>query len=299
MTNTKTITVFTPTYNRAYCLDQVYQSLLKQTNKDFLWLIIDDGSTDNTKEVVASWISEGKIAIQYHYQENLGMHGGHNAAYRLITTELNVCIDSDDFMPVDAIEKILYHYPSIKDNPKFAGLVGLDADKKGDIIGSKIPETVKETTLYDIYNVHKVTGDKKLVYKTKVVKKYPPYPIFKGERFVPLGYLYQLIDQDYLLLPVNEVFCTVEYMEDGSSMNMLKQYRRHPQGFAFSRKSRMKLSGNLKDTFKNAIHYVSSSLFIKNWNFIKESPKKTATILAIPLGIVLHYYIKYKTKNDF
>ncbi|EWH14033.1 GntR family transcriptional regulator [Cellulophaga geojensis KL-A] len=299
MTNTKTITVFTPTYNRAYCLDQVYQSLLKQTNKDFLWLIIDDGSTDNTKEVAASWIAEDKIAIQYHYQENLGMHGGHNAAYKLITTELNVCIDSDDFMPVDAIEKILYHYPSIKDNPKFAGLVGLDADKKGDIIGSKIPETVKETTLYDIYNVHKVTGDKKLVYKTKVVKKYPPYPIFKGERFVPLGYLYQLIDQDYLLLPVNEVFCTVEYMEDGSSMNMLKQYRRHPQGFAFSRKSRMKLSGNLKDTFKNAIHYVSSSLFIKNWNFIKESPKKTATILAIPLGIVLHYYIKYKTKNDF
>lgn len=299
MTNTKTITVFTPTYNRAYCLDQVYQSLLKQTNKDFLWLIIDDGSTDNTKEVVASWIAEDKIAIQYHYQKNLGMHGGHNAAYRLITTELNVCIDSDDFMPVDAIEKILYHYPSIKDNPKFAGLVGLDANKKGDIIGSKIPDTLKETTLYDIYNVHKVTGDKKLVYKTAVVKKYPAYPIYEGERFVPLGYLYQLIDQDHVLLPVNEVFCTVEYMEDGSSMNMLKQYRRHPKGFAFSRKSRMKLSESFKDTFKNAIHYVSSSLFIKNWNFIKESPKKLVTVLAIPLGVVLHYYIKYKTKNDF
>ena len=299
MTNTKTITVFTPTYNRAYCLDQVYQSLLKQTNQDFLWLVIDDGSTDTTKELIASWVAEGKIAIQYHYQENLGMHGGHNAAYRLITTELNVCIDSDDFMPVDAIEKILYHYPSIKDNPKFAGLVGLDADKKGDIIGTIIPETVKETTLYDIYNVHKVTGDKKLVYKTAVVKKYPAYPIYKGERFVPLGYLYQLIDQDYVLLPVNEVFCTVEYMEDGSSMNMLKQYRRHPKGFAFSRKSRMKLSGSFKDTFKNAIHYVSSSLFSKNWNFIQESPKKLVTVFAIPLGVVLHYYIKYKTKNDF
>jgi len=297
--NTKTITVFTPTYNRAYCLNQVYQSLVQQTKQDFLWLVIDDGSTDNTKELVESWALEQKIDIQYHYQENLGMHGGHNAAYRIIETELNVCIDSDDFMPHDAIEKILEHYPTIKDNPKYAGLVGLDANKKGAIIGTKIPEKIKETTLYDLYNTHRVQGDKKLVYRTDVIKKYPEYPIFEGERFVPLGYLYQLIDQEYTLYPVNEVFCIVEYMEDGSSMNMLKQYRRHPQGFAFSRKNRMELAKNFQDGFKNAIHYVSSSLFIKNWSFLKESPKKLMTFFAIPPGIVLYLYIKYKTKNDF
>lgn len=279
-------------------MDQVYQSLIGQTNQDFVWLIIDDGSTDHTKELVQKWITEAKISIQYHYQSNLGMHGGHNSAYCLIETDLNVCIDSDDFMPNEAIQKILENWNTIKDKSKFAGLVGLDADKQGNIIGTKIPETLRETTLYDLYNKHGVLGDKKLVYKTQVVKQYPPYPIFTGERFVPLGYLYQLIDQDYKLYPVNEVFCIVEYMLDGSSMNMLKQYRRHPKGFAFSRKSRMRLATNFRDAFKNAIHYVSSSLFLKNWNFINESPKKALTCMAIPFGILLNFYIRYKTKNN-
>ncbi|PLB18403.1 glycosyltransferase family 2 protein [Mariniflexile rhizosphaerae] len=295
----KLITVFTPTYNRAYCLNQVYQSLISQSNQDFIWLIIDDGSTDNTKELVNSWILENKIEIQYHYQENQGMHGGHNAAYRLIETKLNVCIDSDDYMPIDAVEKILLHWENIKNKAEYAGLVGLDIDKDENIIGTKIPQHIKSTTLYELYNKYGVKGDKKLVYRTEVVKKYPPYPIFKNERFVPLGYLYQLIDQDYKLYPVNEAFCIVEYMQDGSSMNILKQYRRHPQGFAFSRKSRMQLAKNFKDQFKNAIHYVSSALFTKNSKFISESPKKLTTILAIPFGVVLNLYIRYKTKNDF
>ncbi|GGX27099.1 glycosyltransferase family 2 protein [Aquimarina muelleri] len=293
----KTITVFTPTYNRAYCLHKCYESLIRQSNQDFVWLIIDDGSTDDTKELVESWITENKIDIQYHYQKNLGMHGGHNAAYRLINTTLNICIDSDDCIGENAIENILRTWEPIKNNPEFAGIVGLDADETGKIIGTKIPEHIKETTLYDLYNVHGVKGDKKLVYRTEIVKKYPPYPIFEEERFVPLGYLYQLIDQDYKLLPINEVFCIVEYMADGSSMNILKQYRRHPRGFAFSRKSRMKMAKNFKDQFKNAIHYVSSSMFIKNSAFLKESPKKITTILAIPFGILLNLYIRYKTKE--
>jgi len=295
----KTLTVFTPAYNRAYCLDQCYQSLIKQTAKDFLWLVVDDGSSDTTKTLVQTWIEEQKIDIVYHYQENLGMHGAHNAAYRLIETPLNVCIDSDDFMPDNAVEIILKHWKTIQNKPEFAGLVGLDADKEGRIIGSKMPSNLTETTLTDIYNKHGVTGDKKLVLRTDVVRQYPPYPIFEGERFVPLGYLYQLIDQDYKLFPINEILCTVEYLEDGSSKNMLKQYRRHPKGFAFSRKSRMVLSKSFKDQFKNAIHYVSSSLFIKNTQFLKESPKKGLTLLAIPFGILLNFYIRLKTKNDF
>ncbi len=293
----KKLTVFTPTYNRAYCLHNCYNSLVKQTNQDFLWLIIDDGSTDDTEVLVKKWIDDNKIQIIYHYQENQGMHGGHNAAYKLIDTTLNVCIDSDDFMPNDAVEKILDAWVKIEEEPKFAGIVGLDADINGNIIGTPIPENIKETTLYDIYNKHGLSGDKKLVYRTEVVKKYPPYPIFKGERFVPLGYLYQLIDQDYLLYPSNDVFCIVEYMQDGSSMNMLKQYRRHPKGFGFSRKSRMKFSKNFKDLFKNAIHYVSSAIFSKDGKFLAESPKKLVTILAIPFGIILNLYIRFKTRK--
>lgn len=292
----KTLTVFTPTYNRAYCLKQCYDSLVNQTNLDFVWLIIDDGSIDNTKELVKSWIDEGKIEIIYFYQKNLGMHGAHNTAYNLINTELNVCIDSDDFMPADGVDNIIKFWAANK-NDKYAGIVGLDADKNGNIIGTKIPADVLASTLHDLYNKHKISGDKKLVYRTEVVKKYPPYPIFKEEKFVPLGYLYQLIDQDYQLLTLNKVLCIVEYLADGSSMNMLKQYRRHPKGFAFSRKSRMKLADTFSEKFKNAIHYVSCSIFIGNTKFLNESPKILTTILAIPFGLILNGYIRFKTKS--
>ena len=293
----KTLTVFTPTYNRAYCLHKCYKSLVKQSNKDFIWLIIDDGSSDNTDQLVESWKEENKIDIVYHKQENQGMHGAHNTAYELMNTPINICIDSDDYMADEAVEKILNHWKKIKDDSKFAGLVGLDADTNGNIIGTEIPDYIKETTLYDLYYKHKLSGDKKLVYKTEIVKNYPRYPLFKGERFVPLGYLYRLIDLDYKLYPVNEVLCVVDYQQDGSSMNMLKQYRRHPNGFAFSRKSRMKLAENFKDRFKNAIHYVSCSMFTKNGKFISESPKKLTTIAAIPFGVLLNVYIRYKTKD--
>lgn len=82
-----TLTVFTPAYNRAYTLHKCYESLKMQTNKDFVWLIIDDGSTDNTRELVESWINENIVHITYHYQKNQGMHGAHNTAYELIDTE--------------------------------------------------------------------------------------------------------------------------------------------------------------------------------------------------------------------
>ena len=103
----KTLTVFTPAYNRASTIGRTYESLLRQTCKDFEWLVVDDGSTDNTRELVEGWASEGKIPIHYVYQKNQGMHGAHNTAYENIETELNVCLDSDDYMPDDAVEIIV------------------------------------------------------------------------------------------------------------------------------------------------------------------------------------------------
>ena len=132
----KTLTIFTPAYNRAYCLHQCYESLLRQTNRDFSWLIIDDGSSDNTKALVQTWIDENKISIQYHYQENQGMHGAHNTAYKLIATELNVCIDSDDFMPDKAVNNIINFWKNSKTDNTIAGFIGLDSYKNGNIIFS-------------------------------------------------------------------------------------------------------------------------------------------------------------------
>ena len=289
----KTLTIFTPAYNRAYTLHLGYEALLRQTCQDFEWLIIDDGSTDNTRELVEGWISKNKIPIRYHYQENQGMHGAHNTAYRLITTELNTCIDSDDYMPDDAVEKIITFWKKYGSD-KVAGIIGLDADFDGNIIGTRFTE--KETTLTGFY-ARGGKGDKKMVYRTDVITRYPEYPIFEGEKYVSLGYKCELIDQDYSLLTINEVLVNVEYRSDGSSMNMFRQYIKNPQGFAFIRKSSMQLAPTAKRRFKEAIHYVSSSLILRNKRFLQESPKKLLTLCAVPFGIVLYLFILFKTKD--
>ena len=158
----KTLTIFTPAYNRAHTIDRTYQSLIRQTCKDFLWLIVDDGSTDGTKNLVEGWIRENKIPITYIYQENQGMHGAHNTAYKNITTELNTCIDSDDWMPHDAVEKIINAWKE-HSHEKYAGIIGLDQTADGKLIGTNFPENLKETTLQGFYEAGG-QGDKKLVY---------------------------------------------------------------------------------------------------------------------------------------
>ncbi|MDQ0198787.1 glycosyltransferase family 2 protein [Neobacillus ginsengisoli] len=292
----KKLTVFTPTYNRAYCLNNCYQSLLNQTCTDFVWLIIDDGSTDNTLELVNSWIKENKIEIKYHRQENQGMHGAHNTAYELIDTELNVCIDSDDYMPEKAVEKIVNFWSKFG-SEKVSGIIGLDADSDDRIIGTKLPKDIIKSTLFDLYYKHGVSGDKKLVYRTDLTRKYP-YPIFNNEKYVGLAYKYYMLDKEYEMLLMNEVLCCVEYLPDGSSLNMFNQYRKNPRGFAFYRKELMKLpftSSSFK--FRQAIHFVSSSLMSNNWRFLSETPYKIHTFLAIPFGILLFLYISTKTRT--
>lgn len=290
-----TLTVFTPTYNRAYILNQCYESLVRQSCKDFIWLIIDDGSTDNTKELVEEWMkNDNKFEIRYHYKKNGGMHTGHNAAYELIDTELNVCIDSDDFMPDNAVELIVNFWNKYGSD-KYSGIVALDIYKNGEVIGCKLPNK-KSTTLSGFYD-NGGQGDKKLIYRTEVINKYPSYPEFKGEKFVPLDYKYLLADQDYELLIMNEAVCVVEYMEDGSSKNMFRQYYKNPRGFSFMRKVHMVYDKKFINKFKNCIHYVSSSFISKNKEFISESPNKLMTIFSIPFGASLYLLIKHNNKE--
>lgn len=293
---TKTLTIFTPAYNRAHTLHRCYESLKKQSCKDFVWLVVDDGSTDNTADLVKKWQREDNdFEIKYIYKANGGMHTAHNTAYENIDTELNVCIDSDDCIADEAVKKIIDFWEEYGSD-KYAGIVGLDADFNNRIIGEKFDDSLKSTTLSGYYRKGG-KGDKKLVYRTGVINKYPPYPVFEGEKYVSLGYKYLLCDQDYELLVLNEILCNVEYQEDGSSMNMYKQYLRNPKGFAFMRKVDMLYNKTFKENVKTCIHYVSSSIISHNSKFIKESPKKVLTILAIPLGVLLTVYIKIKSNS--
>ena len=288
------LTVFTPAYNRAHTLHRTYESLLRQDCKDFVWLVIDDGSTDNTAELVSQWQKKDNgFEIIYIYKENGGMHTAHNTAYENIDTELNVCIDSDDMLADGAISSIVKLWKN-SDHKKYAGIIGLDADmSNGNIIGTSFPEYMNETTLQGFYD-NGGSGDKKLVYRTDIMKTLPPYPVFPGEKYVSLGWKYQLCDQEYKLKTTNTVLCNVEYQPDGSSMNMLRQYLKNPNGFAFVRKENMKYINSTKRNFIDCIHYVSSSIIAGNRHFISESPKKLLTLLAIPFGVLLTAYIKCK-----
>lgn len=291
-----TLTIFTPTYNRAYTLHLCYESLRRQTSRDFIWLIIDDGSADGTKKLVEEWIAAGHVPIRYFYQENQGMHGAHNTAYDLIDTELNVCIDSDDYMPDDAVEKIISFWKQ-KGSTEYAGIVGLDADRSGRVIGTKMPGNLNASTLSDLYGKYKVKGDKKLVYRSELTKSTPPYPLFPGEKYCPLSYKYILIDRKHPLLIMNEVLCHVEYLEDGSSLNMISQYKKNPRGFSFFRKAAMEHAPNFRERFRESIHYVSSNLMISNYRFLLESPKFLTTLLSTPFGLLLFLYIQTTNKN--
>ena len=223
------------------------------------------------------------------------MHGAHNTAYRNIDTELNTCVDSDDYMPDDAVEKIVRFWREYGSDD-VAGIMGLDSDFSGQVIGTTFPEGMKRCTLAGFY-AQGGKGDKKLVYRTDVVRAYPEYPLFEGEKYVSLGYKYELIDQDYELLTLNEILTRVEYRPDGSSLNMFRQYVRNPKGFAFIRKSSMCLAPTWKRRFIEAAHYVASSIILRNGRFIQESPRKGLTILAIPFGVAIYCLIMYKNSK--
>lgn len=290
------LTVFTPAYNRAKTLPRTYESLCKQDCKDFVWLIVDDGSTDNTACLVKSWQEKKNgFEIKYIYKENGGMHTAHNTAYENIDTELNVCIDSDDRMALGAVRKIKDAWGQVRDKG-YAGMIALDADFFGKIIGKGFPEDMIETTLGGYYAAGGC-GDKKLVYRTDVIKKYPSYPVFSGEKYVALAYKYRLIDQDYKLAVLNEILCNVEYQEDGSSATMWKQYVNNPKGFAFWRKVCMQYPMSKKRLWIDCIHYVSESIISGDKEFVKKSPKRIMTIFFVPFGMVLSLYTRIKAKN--
>lgn len=287
------LTVFTPAYNRAHTLPRTYDSLLRQNCKDFIWLIVDDGSVDHTQELVKSWqIKNNGFEIRYIRKENGGMHTAHNVAYENIDTELNVCIDSDDCMSNGAVEKIVTAWERVR-GLSYAGLIALDADMNGRIIGKGFPQGMTETTLSGYYAGGGV-GDKKLIYRTDVIRQYPPYPEFEGEKYVALAYKYRLIDQDYKLAVLNDVVCDVEYQADGHGNGMWKEYLRSPKGFAFWRKTCMQYPQSRKRLIVDCIHYVSSSILAKNGRFVSESPRKVLTILSIPFGLALAVLTKIK-----
>lgn len=293
------LTVFTPAYNRADLLPRCFESMNRQTNKKFIWMIIDDGSTDNTRELVEGWMAQPlDFTIEYYYKENGGLHTTYNEAISRINTELCVCIDSDDFMPNDAVEKILSFWEE-KGSDRVAGIVGLDYDLDGKVIGDPLPDqpTVNLIDLlvgrYDLHN-----GDRTNVVRTELYKKFAPMKVFPGEKNFNPHYMHLQISMEYDFLVLNENLRFVEYQPGGMSDSMYRQYRNSPNSFAETRRLYLSFPDTgLRFRMRQCIHYVSSSIIGKNKRFLKESPAKLLTVLSIPFGVGLAALTYYKTRG--
>ena len=292
----KTLTVFMPTYNRAHTLERLYWSLCAQTCQDFDWLVIDDGSTDGTAALIQRFIDERRIPIRYVYKENGGLYTGYNTAYASIETELNVCIDSDDAMPENAVEIILRTWRE-KGSDRLAGLIGLDCYMdSGKPIGGAFPEGLDECYLLDLYTKRIHRGDSKQVMRTDLMKRVAPMVGFPGEKnFNPVYLLLQVCDE-FPLLVINEHICLVEYQQnDSMSRNIWKQYLDSPRSFAKMRRQEMTLKRSTPlSRFRSAVHYVAECLLAKDHSWLKNSPRKALSLWSVLPGLLLFIFLWIK-----
>lgn len=227
------ITVLTPTYNRAYILKNAFDSLCKQTNKDFEWIIVDDGSTDDTEALVKSWREEATFSTVYVKQPNGGKHRAINRGVSLATSEYILILDSDDVLTENAVEKIHEWIETIKDVEGFAGVSGLKGWKNND---TAVGGDLGGNTYVDATNLErrklKMMGDKAEIYKTELLKKYP-FPEFEGENFLRESAVWDRIAKDgYKIRWFNEIIYKCEYLEDGLTKNvgeekLIKNFQGH------------------------------------------------------------------------
>lgn len=278
------ITVFTPSYNRKSKLSLLYNSLLKQKNCDFEWLIVDDGSSDDTQEYIDKIKKEGKININYFYKENGGKQSAYNLGLEKAQGDIFFCIDSDDTLKENVLSIIEKDFKDIQ-SKDIAGIMynqGHLKDKK-QIIGTPFPKDNFIGTYFNIYHKERVTGDKLIVLKAKIAKDFA-FPIINGEKFIPEALIYNRISLKYKFLCKNTIVAYKEYLDDGYSANYFNLVKKNPQGNALYY---LELY-NLEPTYYNVYGYLLFSFLAKKKfsEIIKHPNKFRILILYIPVFLI-------------
>ncbi len=255
------ITVFTPTYNRAQTIPRLYNSLLRQSVKDFEWLVIDDGSSDNTESIIASFIAGNKISMKYLKTENGGKHRAINKALDMAAGEIFFIVDSDDYLTDNSLERLLYWFSTIekeKDSGKFAGVAGLRGAPES-IGGSMLGETFQGEFIdarYHERKKHKIIGDKAEAFYTNVLKSYR-FPEFEGENFIKESVVWAKIGNDgYRLRYFNEIIYICEYLKGGLTNQSLKLRRKCINGTLYTYSSLMRYKGPLSLKLRYFLNYL-------------------------------------------
>lgn len=273
----KTLTVFTPTYNRVKYLPKCYESLLAQKNTDFVWQIVDDGSEDGTEELIRSYIAENKIEIDYHKKPNGGKASAINYSLGITNTPLWVCLDSDDYFFPDAVDKMLAVCADIGDKKNVCGAITVRSNEDGTPMHNiNMPEGVEYATQLDIRYKYNVPAEYAQVYKTEVIKKYR-FPTYEGEKFVTESWMQDQIDTEYVFKLFRDPVMVCEYLPTGLTNNYYKLIRNNPMSFLdfYGQRTEIcKLSGPriTAGIMYNAIYYMLGN---------KQMPKKKNMIIAL------------------
>lgn len=232
------VTIFTSTFNRAYILPDLYQSLLNQSEKSFEWLVINDGSKDNTDGLLNEWILESKIAIQYiKLENNLGIANAMNIGIAKAKGKLFFKVDSDDVIEADAIKNILDFEKTIpdKDKKKYAGVSGMRFYENGKNVGFewKFSNNYVDATNFERKKL-KLSGDKAEAYYTEVLREYGPFPKFEGEKYAFEGILWDRIAHAGLKIRwfKNKIY-KCEYLSDGETNNYFKNCRKNFRAYSY------------------------------------------------------------------
>lgn len=224
------ISVLTPTYNRANLLENLYKSLIENSIYDvnIEWLIMDDGSTDDTKQVIEKYIKENKINIKYFYQQNQGKMIAINNLIQKVQGELIIECDSDDYFTKGAFKIIKEEYEKCKNDQKVYAICFLKYDKNNNNIGNNFKK--HRTTMFDLYFKDSETGEKALVFFSNVRKQYK-HKLERNERFVTESRMYHQMDLQYDIICINKPIMICEYQKDGYTVNIIKQFIENPYGY--------------------------------------------------------------------
>ena len=248
------ITIFTSSYNRGHLLPRLFSSLSGQSFKDIEWLIVDDGSTDNTHDVVMSFIEENIIPIRYVFKRNGGKHRAINEGVKHAKGELFFIVDSDDMLPTNALKRVAEVYGQIKEDRSFGGVAGVDAYPDGRTVGSGLPAPIIDCNSIGIRSKYHVTGDLSEVFRTDVMREFP-FPEIEGEKFCPEVLVWNRIAYKYKLRYFNEAIYIAEYQPEGLTARIVEIRMKSPTATTTCYAEMVSLDIPFKDKIKAAINY--------------------------------------------
>lgn len=280
------LTIFTPAYNRADKIRRVFSSLEEQMNSDCEWLIIDDGSKDNTNEVVSKFIEESSMNIRYYKKENGGKHTAHNMAVDLAKGKYFMCLDSDDYLENNSIETLIY---KIKQCGSQEGIIAYKCDQNRALLSKTFPQEVSVPNIYALNQEYNCMGEFVFIFPTELLKK-NKFPVFAGERFLTESVLYDKMNcRMHLLEKVIEV---CEYQTDGLSNNLNEIMKKNPAGYCLYFMQRIDMQNNLKDRILTIGKYISFSIFSGRNKTVYNGKYKILSKVLYPVGIVMWLYYK-------